>query len=359
MGTKNKKLRRKRKRAIIIVTATLVLLFLAIFYTKGISHNNNDNEANNQNTEQNNESNNNKNKANKITDIRVTPEKYIAYTGEKINLNAFKLIAISEKGEEVNVSENIDFSTSNDIIKIEENTLVVSETSITADSGILTVNYGGISKDVEIKIFNSLEDNIDEDFVITNSDAYDMVVNKTRNLSKNYVPEDLVPLNDVPTVLQNPEINQLRKAAYDALNELFNKAKEEKSFILYARSGYRSYRTQADLYNSYVSNHGQLKADTFSAKPGQSEHQSGLAIDITCETMNFQLDDTFFDTEEGKWVAENAHRFGFIIRYPKGKESITGYQYEPWHLRYVGQTLAKEIYDSQLTMEEYFENAEN
>jgi D-alanyl-D-alanine carboxypeptidase len=155
--------------------------------------------------------------------------------------------------------------------------------------------------------------------------------------------------------LQNPEINQLRKAAYDALKELFNKAKEEKFFTLYARSGYRSYRTQTDLYNSYVSNHGQSEADTFSAKPGQSEHQSGLAIDITCEAMNFQLDDTFFDTEEGKWVAENAHRFGFIIRYPKGKESITGYQYEPWHLRYVGKTLAEEIYESQLTMEEYFE----
>lgn len=359
MSKRNKKL--KRKRAIIIVIVILILLFIAILFTKGKSSNNKVEEPTNQNTDENNDNdNNNKDKANKISDLRIIPETYVAFTGEKINLNSFKLLAISEKGEEINITENIDFSITSDIIKIENNTLVVSERSITADRGILTVNYGGMSKDVEIKIFNSLEDNIDTEDVITNADAYDMVVNKTRNLSSDYIPGDLVPLNDIPTVLKNPEINQLREVAYDALKELFIKAEEEKSFKLYARSGYRSYNTQDALYNSYVANHGQLEADTFSAKPGQSEHQSGLSIDITCEAMNFQLEDTFFDTAEGKWVADNAHRFGFIIRYPKGKESITGYQYEPWHLRYVGKTLATEIYESQLTIEEYFEkNAEN
>jgi D-alanyl-D-alanine carboxypeptidase len=107
-----------------------------------------------------------------------------------------------------------------------------------------------------------------------------------------------------------------------------------------------------------VSANGQEAADKFSAKPGQSEHQTGLAIDITCEAMNYQLDYSFGVTDEGAWVKENAHRFGFIIRYPEGKEDITGYMYEPWHLRYVGVDLAEEVYNSGLTLEEYFETFE-
>ncbi|MGD9568047.1 MAG: D-alanyl-D-alanine carboxypeptidase family protein [Sedimentibacter sp.] len=195
-----------------------------------------------------------------------------------------------------------------------------------------------------------------EDIIIVeNPGAIDVLVNRTNNLPDTYVPEDLVKLTDVPTVLSNPEINQLRKPAYEALKELFAAAKSEKEFDLYARSGYRSYNTQVFLYSSYVANHGQAAADTFSAKPGQSEHQTGLSMDITCEAMNFQLDDTFGATDEGKWVSENAHRFGFIIRYPKGKEDITGYMYEPWHIRYLGVELATEVYESGLTLEEYFE----
>lgn len=194
-----------------------------------------------------------------------------------------------------------------------------------------------------------------DNVIVENPGAIDALVNRTSNLPDTYVPEDLVELTDVPTVLSNPEVNQLRSAAYEALKELFTAAKEEASYDLYARSGYRSYNTQTSLYSSYVTNHGQAAADTFSAKPGQSEHQTGLAMDITCEAMNFQLDDTFGETEEGKWVSENAHRFGFIIRYPKGKEDITGYMYEPWHIRYLGVELAKDVYESGLTLEEYFE----
>jgi len=174
-------------------------------------------------------------------------------------------------------------------------------------------------------------------------------------LPSDYVPKDLVALDDVPTVLPNPEINQLREAAYNALKELFEAAMEEENYSLFARSGYRSYDTQDALYSAYVANYGQEAADKFSAKPGQSEHQTGLAMDITTETMNYVLDITFGETIEGKWVQENAHRFGFIVRYPLGKEDITGYQYEPWHIRYVGKDLAKEIYESELTMEEYFQ----
>lgn len=194
-----------------------------------------------------------------------------------------------------------------------------------------------------------------EIIIVENPGAFDVLVNRTSNLPDTYVPEDLVKLTDIPTVLSNPEVNQLRKVAYDALKELFTAAKEEEGYDLFARSGYRSYNTQVSLYSSYVANHGQAAADTFSAKAGQSEHQTGLAMDITCEAMNFQLDDTFGETAEGKWLSENAHRFGFIIRYPKGKEDITGYMYEPWHIRYLGTDISTDVYESGLTLEEYFE----
>ncbi|MDF2676998.1 MAG: family metallopeptidase, partial [Bacillota bacterium] len=200
-----------------------------------------------------------------------------------------------------------------------------------------------------------LSKTIDENNVVTNSSDLEVVVNKKRYLPEDYVPEDLVPLDDLPTVLENPEINQLRKVAHDALKLLFDSAKED-GYELKARSGYRSYNTQSSLYKSYVASNGQEAADKYSAKPGQSEHQTGLAIDITAASMNFQLDDTFENTEEGKWVKDNAHKYGFIVRYPKGKESITGYSFEPWHLRYVGVELAKEVFESGFTLEEYFES---
>lgn len=193
-----------------------------------------------------------------------------------------------------------------------------------------------------------------EQIIVENPEAIDVLVNRINNLPDTYVPEDLVTLTEVPTVLTNPEVNQLRLSAYDALKLLFEGAKEA-GFELFARSGYRSYNTQVALYSSYVNNHGQEAADTFSAKPGQSEHQTGLSMDITSESMSYQLSELFGDTDEGKWVSENAHKYGFIIRYPKGKENVTGYMYEPWHIRYLGVELATEVYESGLTLEEYFE----
>ena len=112
-------------------------------------------------------------------------------------------------------------------------------------------------------------------------------------------------------------------------------------------SGYRSYATQERLYNNYVATYGQEEADTFSAKPGTSEHQTGLAMDVGW------IDDAYGETASGKWLAENCHKYGFIIRYPKGKEHITGYKYEPWHIRYLGVNIATDVYQSGLCLEEY------
>jgi len=190
--------------------------------------------------------------------------------------------------------------------------------------------------------------------VVTNPNDILVLTNKNRNLSKDYEPEDLVS-PDIPFVFKDSPVRFMRQVAAEHLEELF-KAGNESGFKFYGRSGYRSYDIQTSLFNRYVEANGIEKANKFSAKPGQSEHQTGLAMDVTSEVVNNQLTESFGETADGKWLASNAHKFGFIIRYPKGKENITGYQYEPWHLRYVGKDIAKKIYDLNITLEEYFKD---
>lgn len=190
-----------------------------------------------------------------------------------------------------------------------------------------------------------------EEIDIFSDDSLTTLVNRYNSLSDTYMPEDLVTVS-VPTILENPEVNQLRAEANEALTNMFATAKAEGVF-LFARSGFRSYETQIQLFNGYVGKHGEEAANTYSAKPGFSEHQTGLAMDVTSESVQFQLTEQFGDTPEGQWIANHAYEFGFIIRYPKGKEEITGYIYEPWHLRFLGKDIAKAVYDSGLTYEEY------
>lgn len=178
-----------------------------------------------------------------------------------------------------------------------------------------------------------------------------ILVNKQYSLDEDHYPDDLVPV-DVPVVYESAEANQMRQEAAEALNQMFQAA-EDQGIILYARSGFRSYQTQVDLFNNYANNHGLEAASRFSARAGESEHQTGLAMDITSESVDFDLVEAFGETEEGQWARDYAHEFGFIIRYLEGKEDITGYQYEPWHLRYLGEELASEVYESGLTYEEF------
>jgi len=180
-----------------------------------------------------------------------------------------------------------------------------------------------------------------------------VLVSKQHSLDETYVPDDLVTV-DVPTVLNNPEVNQLRREAAGALKEMFDKASES-GIKLYARSGYRSFQTQRQLFDNYAAKHGEEAANRYSARAGQSEHQTGLVMDVTSESVNLQLDEAFGETAEGEWLSRYAHEFGFIIRYPKGQEKITGYIYEPWHIRYLGTELAAKVFKSGLTYEEYLE----
>lgn len=154
-----------------------------------------------------------------------------------------------------------------------------------------------------------------------------LVVNKTYSL-----PEDYNPGVD-PT-------------AQEALYAMFADAAKE-GLSLWVKSGVRTYADQKWQYNVYAERDGKELADTYSARPGHSEHQTGLAFDLN------SLYKSFADTPEGKWLAANCHRYGFIIRYPAGKEHLTGYMYEPWHVRYVGTEHAAALYESGLCLEEY------
>lgn len=154
-----------------------------------------------------------------------------------------------------------------------------------------------------------------------------LVVNKTYALPADY----------------NPGLDPTCKAQFDTLVQ----AAAAEGLNIYLSSGFRSYDYQARIYNNYLNWYGQEKTDTLSARAGHSEHQTGLAIDVNTIT------DSFGSTPEAAWLAEHAHEFGFIIRYPKGKEHITGYKYEPWHLRYLGLETAAAVYSSGLTLEEY------
>ena len=141
--------------------------------------------------------------------------------------------------------------------------------------------------------------------------------------------------------------------AAEALERLFQ-AGEKENIELYGVSGYRSYARQKQIYDKNIATRGQAATDAVSAKPGSSEHQTGLTIDVSARSVNFRLDQSFGDTKEGQWLAQNAHLYGFIIRYPYGKSEITGYSYEPWHIRFVGKAVATYLYENELTLEEYY-----
>lgn len=190
----------------------------------------------------------------------------------------------------------------------------------------LNVKNTNIKKDVTIKVKENKPKIEVKDGLTYINDI--LIVNKTYNLPKDYDP------------------GSLKEEAVNAFEKMRDAAKAD-NIKLWIASGYRSYSTQDELYNYYVKIDGKKKADTYSARPGYSEHQTGFAMDLNI------IDSSFEGTPEAIWLENNSYKYGFIIRYPKGKEGITGYKYEPWHVRYLGEKLAKNVYDSGLTLEEY------
>ncbi len=174
-----------------------------------------------------------------------------------------------------------------------------------------------------------------------------LIVNKFYHLSEDYAPEDLVEVSSKYAY----DGNNLRSNAYEAFKDLWNAANEAGiKFII--NSTYREYSKQASIYEDYKNWYGEKKADAQAARPGYSEHQTGLAIDVF--SSDNQLSGTFKDSEGYKWLKDNAYKYGFIERYPEGKEYLTGYEFESWHWRFVGKEAAKVIQNEKITYDEYY-----
>jgi len=182
---------------------------------------------------------------------------------------------------------------------------------------------------------------------VIDPESYTVLVNKNNKLDKYYVPNDLEKINlrfaNDDKYLRSVAKNAFEKLSYDASLD---------GFRIIAVSAYRDYNYQEELFNYYVKEKGLEYALSCSAKSGHSEHQTGLAVDV--EGSNFDYDN-FHETKEFIWMNNNAYKYGFILRYPSGKEEITGFKYEPWHYRYVGVDVATFIHNNNLTLEEYSE----
>jgi LAS superfamily LD-carboxypeptidase LdcB len=173
-----------------------------------------------------------------------------------------------------------------------------------------------------------------------------ILVNKYYYLPDNYVPNNLEAINK-SYAQSDAKLVNYAKDAYEAMA----KDASNSDLKLIAMSSYRSYSYQVDLYNRYVKKDGKAAADTYSAQPGYSEHQTGLALDIYNGKTTYT---DFASTKEFTWMQDNAYKYGFILRFPENKEKLTGYEYESWHYRYVGKRIATYIHDHNLCFEEYY-----
>jgi len=174
-------------------------------------------------------------------------------------------------------------------------------------------------------------------------------VDKEWALAPDYVPPDLVPVTGVAQALPGQRV---RTVALTALQRLATEAQKE-GHALSVRSGYRSYTEQATTYTYWVAQLGAVEAARVSARAGHSEHQLGTAVDLTSAAVGYDLVEGFGGTPEGRWLASNGQRFGFTLSYPEGKEAVTGYAYEPWHWRYVGEAMATWLRERGLTLTEW------
>ena len=193
--------------------------------------------------------------------------------------------------------------------------------------------------------------NPDSDPRFTSTDSVLIFANKKHKLPDGYVPSDLVSL----TVATAYGDVQMKQEASDAISQMFAAANAEGVYPV-VTTAYRSEEFQTELYNGYVERDGQEAADTYSSRPGYSDHQTGLAADISCEANSYYLNQDFENTTEGQWLAQHAHEYGFVMRYPKDKQDITGYMYEPWHFRYIGVEEATALYNTNPneSMEEFY-----
>ena len=182
--------------------------------------------------------------------------------------------------------------------------------------------------------------------------TYTLLVNKEHSLASNYIPYMVEPAVEIYHKGTN-ERRYLQPVAAAALEELFAAAKKD-GLELVLRCGFRSYSLQRSIYSWALQSTGYYNTARYHAVPGTSEHQTGLAVDLCCEATGYNNNYDFLNTKEYAWLQKNAHHYGWILRYPDKKQSITGYNFEPWHFRYVGVPLATYLNEQKITLEEYY-----
>lgn len=260
----------------------------------------------------------------------ITYKDLSTFVGKEIDLLE-GVSAVDNSGEAVSVTVSGDYNFNQSGTYQLYYVAADSSGNVTKQQFNLTVkrtsNDGYIMPDRKFKTSKGFDAETKDGF--TYVDGY-LIVNKSYSIPSTY----------------NPGLTEeVKKQA----NLMFADAKAL-GLSIYISSGFRSYTHQTNLYNKYVSRDGKEEADTYSARPGHSEHQTGLAFDVN------QIDNSFANTDEGKWMTNNCYKYGFILRYPKGKTNETGYMYESWHFRYVGRDLAEKLYNNGdwITMESYF-----
>ncbi len=226
-----------------------------------------------------------------------------------------------------------------------------------SDTTNTSATSGDASSLLQIREKSSLQSTISEKggkMVVNDPESITVIVNKKRSLPDGYIPPDLVVPNVAFSYSGVLEKSHMRKEAAAALEQLFAASKKD-GLDLRAVSGYRSYKRQVAIYKNNVATKGQEYTDRVSARPGTSEHQTGLAIDVSGPGIGYGLEQSFGATKEGKWLKEHAPEYGFVIRYTENGESSTGYTWEPWHIRYIGKALAEDVTSKGMTLEQYFD----
>jgi len=280
--------------------------------------------------------------------------KFFGYIRYK-NSNYYKLEVLGYNKEEITYIESLDNNLIEDFLNTEYEPIKID---------FMKGKYF-IYKNLEeyLEYYKDNYKEVDEVITLVNTNSYKpfyseivetdiskntlVLTNKYNKLDAEFEPKDLVNIS-----LQYSYSNkQVTKETNDAYFQMCQDAKKNYNLTLVATSGYRDYELQEGLYEMYVSQSGEKTADTFSARPGHSEHQTGLAIDILSLKSNMS---NFHETAEYEYLKDNSYKFGFILRYPETKEHITGYKFEPWHYRYVGTEVAKYIYENDITFDEYY-----
>ncbi len=273
----------------------------------------------------------------------------------KIHSLPYKLKKLGYQKEEISVIQKLDKEKQKEILNREYNSHIVPFLEETYFLWKNMDRYLAYKEKNEAKNYTEIVGlvnvNRDRDYytevVDANVDLGDAVlVNKYYALKSDYDAGNIEEIS-----LQYAfEGNRIKDYVYDAYIDMWNAAKRE-GYHLIINSSYRDYESQKETYDDYKASRGVEYADQYAARPGHSEHQTGLSIDVASYPVNY---DDFEDTEVYQWLLKNSYRYGFILRYPEGKEELTGYAFESWHYRYLGVDLAKKVHDSGLTYDEYY-----